>query len=189
MRIRKIFCKSLGVQLLFLSVMCLLGYSVIVSAEDAEDWMPDPNLRMAVRQALKIDTDTPLTQADMAQLINFDTNRLQVTDKISNLKGLEYAINLKLLIVAQNRIQDLRPLAHLTNLTFLDLGGNVISDISPLAGLVRLEVLGLWYNRIVDISPLAGLGEPKRCWTSRQSDCRHFAACRLDKFEGIECSQ
>ena len=119
MRLRKIFCKSLGVQVLLLSIMGIFGYNVIVSAEDAEDWIPDPNLRIAVRQALKIDTDTPLTQADMAQLINLDTNRFQVTDKISNLKGLEYAVNLKLLIVAQNRIQDLRPLADLTKLTFL----------------------------------------------------------------------
>ena len=157
MRIGKIFCKSLGFQLLLLSVMCVLGYNVIVSAEDTEEWMPDPNLRKAVRLQLEIDVDTPLTKADMAQLINLDTNRLQVNDKIRTLKGLEYAVNLKLLIVAQNRIQDLRPLANLTKLTFLDLGGNAISDISPLAGLVNLEALGLWSNQIVDVSPLAGL--------------------------------
>ena len=49
MRLRKIFCKSLGFQLLLLSLMVTLGYDVIVSAEDAEDWMLDPNLRQAVR--------------------------------------------------------------------------------------------------------------------------------------------
>lgn len=122
-----------------------------------EDWMPDPNLRQAVRQKLEIDANTPLTKADMLQLVALDTYRVQLTEKISDLRGLESAINLELLILAQNRIQDIRPLANLKKLTFLDLGGNAISDISPLAGLVNLEVLGLWSNKIVDISPLAGL--------------------------------
>ena len=122
-----------------------------------EDWMPDPNLRKAVRQELEIDTNTPLTKADMLQLTALDTLKLQITEKISDLRGLESAINLELLILAQNRIQDLRPLANLTKLTFLDLGGNAISDISPLAGLINLEALGLWSNQIVDISPLTGL--------------------------------
>ena len=120
-------------------------------------WMPDVNLREAIRQKLEIDTNTPLTKADMLQLTSLDILKLQVAEKISDLTGLERAINLELLIVAKNRIQDLRPLANLTNLTFLDLGGNAISDVSPLAGLVRLEVLGLWSNQIVDVSPLAGL--------------------------------
>ena len=120
-------------------------------------WMPDANLREAIRQKLEIDTDTPLTQADMLQLTSLDTSELQIPEKISDLTGLEYAINLEFLIVAKNRIQDIRPLANLTNLTFLDLGGNAISDVSSLAALVRLEVLGLWNNQIVDVSPLAGL--------------------------------
>ena len=120
-------------------------------------WMPDPILRKTVRQQLRIDTNTLLTKADMLELVVLDTPKLQIAEKISDLTGLEYAINLELLIVAQNRIQNIHPLANLTNLTFLDLGGNAISDISPLAGLVRLEALGLWSNQIVDVSPLAGL--------------------------------
>ena len=120
-------------------------------------WMPDANLREAIRQELEIDTNTPLTKMDMLQLPSLDTSKLQITEKIGDLTGLEYAINLEFLLLPQNRIQDIRPLANLTNLTFLDLGGNAISDVSPLAGLVRLEVLGLWSNQIVDVSPLAGL--------------------------------
>ena len=120
-------------------------------------WMPDANLREAIRQKLEIDTNTPLTKADMLQLTSLDILKLQVAEKISDLTGLEHAINLEFLLLPKNRIQDIRPLANLTNLTFLDLGGNTISDVSSLAGLVRLEVLGLWSNQIVDVSPLAGL--------------------------------
>ena len=120
-------------------------------------WMPDANLREAIRQQLEIDTDTPLTKADMLQLTSLDILKLPVAEKISDLTGLEHAINLEFLLLPKNRIQDLHPLANLTNLTFLDLGGNAISNVSSLAGLVRLEVLGLWNNQIVDVSPLAGL--------------------------------
>ena len=108
-------------------------------------WMPDTNLREAVRQELEIDTNIPLTEADMLRLVALDTLKLQITEKISDLTGLEHAINLEFLIVAQNRIQDIRPLANLTKLTFLDLGGNAISDVSLLVGLVNLEVLVLWW--------------------------------------------
>ena len=152
MKMKEKLCKSLWLQLTLISVMGMFVY-----AEDAEEWMPDPILRMAIRQKLEIDTHRPLTKADMLELVALDTPKLQITEKISDLTGLESAINLELLILAQNRIQDLLPLANLTNLTFLDLGGNAISDISPLAGLIRLEALGLWSNQIVDVSPLAGL--------------------------------
>ena len=146
---------KLGRELCIVAII-LFCFSVATFAQE-ENWMPDPNLRQAVRQELEIDTNIPLTKADMLQLAALDILRLQITEKISDLTGLEYAINLEVLIVAQNRIQDLRPLASLTKLTFLDLGGNTISDVSPLAGLVSLEVLGLWSNQIVDVSPLAGL--------------------------------
>ena len=132
---------------------------VVINAVYAQDtqWMPDPILRKVVRQQLEIATDTPLTKVNILQLVSLDTAKLQITEKISDLTGLEYAVNLEFLLLPQNRIQDIRPIANLTKLTFLDLGGNAISDISPLAELVRLEVLGLWSNQIVDVSPLAGL--------------------------------
>ena len=44
MAIKEIFCKSLGFQLLLLSVMGMLGNDAIVSAKDVEEWMPDPAL-------------------------------------------------------------------------------------------------------------------------------------------------
>ena len=63
MMIRKIFCKSLGFQLLLLSAMGILGYNVIVSAEDVEDWMPDPALREVVRETLSLSgLKTPSTK-------------------------------------------------------------------------------------------------------------------------------
>ena len=85
---------------------------------------------------------------------------LLVADKlgISDLTGLEYAINLKRLRLYINDIVDITPLQTLVNLEYLVLsGGNEIVDVSPLGGMSRLTVLQLGGNRIHDISSLAGL--------------------------------
>ena len=149
---------------LFLILLAITTWISYLANAQEKDWMPDANLREAVRQELEIDANTPLTKADMLQLVALDTVKLQITEKISDLTGLEHAINLELLIVLRNQVQDLRPLASLTKLTFLDLGGNAISDVSPLAGLINLKVLRLWINQIVDVSPLAGLVNLKELW-------------------------
>ena len=154
MGIRKKLCKSLGFQLLLLSVMCVLGYNVIVSAEDAEDWMPDPALREAVREKLGIPTDSPLTKVYVQEHL---TNLEGRNKGIVNLTGLELATDLQVLGLGRNKIHDLSPLSGLTGLGYLVLDDNQISDLLPLAGLVNLEVLRLGSNQITDVSPLSRL--------------------------------
>ena len=150
MGIRKIFCKSLGFQLLLLSLMCVLGYNVIVSAEDTEEWMPDPALRKVVSEQLGVEN---FTQDDMLHLHNL----IAIRRNIVELKGLEHAKNLGFLDLGGNQISDLRPLAGLTHLEVLRLGGNQIEDISPLSELINLKELHLNGNQIEDISPLSEL--------------------------------
>ena len=149
-------------RLFSLIVALLIGINIVYAQET--HWMPDPILQKAVRQQLGMDADSPLTKADMLRLASLNTLELQITEKISDLTGLEYAVNLEFLAVVGNHVQDIRPLANLTELTFLDLGGNAISDVSPLVGLVHLEVLRLWSNQIVDVSPLTGLVNLKELW-------------------------
>ena len=175
MTIRKIHRKSLGFHLLFISTMGMLVYNAFVYAEDAEEWMPDPNLRQAVREALELPADEPLTKEKMLQL-----TKLHAIDKgITNIQGLAFAVNLTALDLAGNSIKDISPLQGLMNLTHLglgstnlsdlsslaslislvdmDLGDNQISDLSPLSELTSLTKLDLQYNQISDLSPLAGL--------------------------------
>ena len=144
----------------------MIALLIVINAAYAQEsqWMPDPILQKAVRQQLGMDADSPLTKADMLRLASLNTLELQITEKISDLTGLEYAINLEFLAVVGNHVQDFHSLANLTKLTFLDLGGNAISDVSPLVGLVHLEVLRLWSNQIVDVSPLTGLVNLKELW-------------------------
>ena len=76
---------------------------------------------------------------------------------ISNLTGLEAAINLRTLELHGNSVSDISALAGLTQLNTLLLQNNSISDISALAGLTQLKTLNLSDNSISDMSALAGL--------------------------------
>ncbi len=115
--------------------------------------IPDPNLRTAIHNALGLDRPT-ITQADMLRLEALPAERQGITD----LTGIEYALNLNSLGLQGNNITNLAPLAPLTTLEYLFLAGNhSITDISPLSSLTRLKRLALDFNRIFDIRPLAGL--------------------------------
>ena len=122
--------------------------------------IPDPNIRNAIRRTLNKPRDAPIREEDMARL-----TELEVTHKtITNLTGLEFAINLRKLNLRNNAIRDISPLAGLIHLTELNLRNNLLSDISPLAGLTKLEKLYLDNNSISDISPLAGLTKLKQLY-------------------------
>ena len=120
--------------------------------QELTTWMPDSNLRKAVRMALKLASDAIFSQEDMQSLTH-----LSVQIRIKDLTGLEHATQLTELNVRYSDIGDISPLAGLTSLTILDLRGNNISDVTLLAKLVNLEKLWLSENPITDISPLAGL--------------------------------
>jgi len=127
--------------------------SVTVGDPNEPVTIVDLNLEKAVRNALKISSDQPITRADMAKLTN-----LSVRNKsIQNLFGLECAINLKELRLNNNQISDIRPLANLFNLHTLSLSNNNVSDIQSLANPVNMEWLDLSNNHISDIGPLANL--------------------------------
>ena len=134
--------------------LCLLLVSVAGYAQEApETWMPDPALRLAVRETLELPAEVPLTKDHMRDLKIF----IAEGRGISDLTGLEFAINLREANLGDNSITDLRPLANLINLEELGLPENRISDISPLAGLPNLVHLIISLNPVSDLSPLAGL--------------------------------
>ncbi len=133
-------------------------------------WIPDTALRQAVRETLELPTHHLLTPMDLQPLTDLDAR----SKGIVNLAGLEYATNLRVLILIENKIRDISPLSGLTKLIFLDLGGNEIVDLRPLAALPLLETLKIWRNRIEDITPLAGLGTLKELLIEN-NDIRDFS--------------
>ncbi len=145
--------------------------------------IPDPNLELAIREEIGLPSGTSLTQLVMSQLTSLNATEKQITD----LTGLEYAINVIHLNLGGNQISDLNPLSGLSQLQSLALWANRIdsvldlsplsnltelrrltitdselSDVTPLANLVKLESLVLWNVSIEDIEPLSNLTQLER---------------------------
>ena len=112
--------------------------------------IPDPNLRALLEETLETKTFRPDVMSTLKILRAKDRN-------ISDLTGLEFAVNLEELWLANNPISDLSPIANCTNLIIIDLWDVPVIDISPLANLTKLEELNHKDGGIRDISPLAGL--------------------------------
>ena len=146
-------CKKLFLLMITLFVVIKATY-----AEDAQEWMPDENLRQAVRETLELSADEPFTKEKMQSFDFLDAHGRDIID----ITGLEFAMNLGVLHLSKNPITDLRPLANLTSLKKLHLWSVTPNtptlDIRPLSTLINLEVLSLWKTKIsTDISPLAAL--------------------------------
>ena len=112
--------------------------------------IPDPNLRTSILIALNLGgiTDTQITADDMATLTHLTADNAAITD----LTGLETAINLQHLNLIGNAVTDISPLTGLTHLKVLRLEGNAISDLSPL---VANMGLGNGDKVVVDDNPLS----------------------------------
>ena len=138
--------------LLILSISIHVGHVQNAVANEA-DWMPDANLRTAVRTSLGLADNEELTQAKM-----LDLTELKAAGRgISNLTGIQHATNLTVARLAGNQISNLSPLAGLTELTTLRLQKNQISNISSLSGLTKLTQLFLNENQISSVEPLTSL--------------------------------
>jgi hypothetical protein len=112
----------------------------------------DANLEQAVRAELN-KPSADITDVDMAALTSLQANAMGISD----LFGMEHALNLTALDLSQNKINDLSPLQNLTSLQSLMLNNNNISYIAPLMNLINLERLQLSNNRVRDISTLGDL--------------------------------
>ena len=141
----------------YLWTFVLLTLTIVNSNTSAEDWLPDPNLRMAIRETLRekigLADQTPFTKEHLKHLSHLDV----WNSNISDLTGLEHAIYLEDFNADENQISDLTPLSDLVHLHTLTLRENWISDISPLENLTTLHRLHLAVNQISDITPLEHL--------------------------------
>jgi len=115
--------------------------------------VPDGGLADAIRSLLGLPPATPLTTAHLAALTTITINSAGVTD----LTGLEYAVNLTNLYAADNALTSVAPLGGLVNLVNVYLGTNLLTDASPLAGMPVITYLDLGNNQLTDTAPLAGL--------------------------------
>ena len=116
-------------------------------------YIPDPNLRAAIAEALGKTPGAVITVEEMGTLERF----VAENKNISDLTGLEFAKNLTALFLNHNALSDILPLAALTKLREIGIAHNPLSDISPLASLTRLRYIRLHDTEVSDLSPLAAL--------------------------------
>ncbi len=134
----------------------------ITPPPDASVWMPDENLRRAVKEEFGIRDDSELTQARMTHLTSIGFRNNQISD----ITGLEYAINLTELVFRNTQISDLEPLRGLTSLEDLKLEDSNINDITPLGGLTNLTLLNISGNNISDVTVLGNLTNLTELWAT-----------------------
>ena len=115
--------------------------------------IPDPNLERAIREALNLPDGNAIDQQEMRRLEELEAKHYEIED----LTGLEYATNLRSLVLSVNQIQDITPLVDLINLDFLILRNNPIGDLSPIANLTKLTYLNLSGVIMEDLAPLSNL--------------------------------
>jgi len=132
---------SLGLIALYLCATVLTGQEVDFA---------DANLKAVVEAKLGILDPTP---TDMLVLHSLDAHGKD----IKSLKGLEFAMNLRTLLLYDNKVSDISPLSDLTSLSHLDLDDNQIKSIGALSDLVSLRTLDLDDNKISSINALSNL--------------------------------
>ena len=151
--LRRLKAKNLDVEI-------DIDIGAVITAVSEEKWMPDANLRAAVREALELARDDVLTQEAMIGLTKLNASVTEGTDASKNIKdptGLEHATRLTWLDLSGTIMEDMSPLSGLTQLTWLDLTRSGAVNLSPLSGLTQLTELYLYQNGVVDLSPLSSL--------------------------------
>jgi Leucine-rich repeat (LRR) protein len=132
------------------------GYAVALTVSDGPEGgqlvnVPDPVLAAAIRVEAGLDPGTPLTTAHLASIFSLYVSYTGVTD----LTGLEYAVNLGALQASGNAIPSAAPLSGLASLWEVYLYNNLLTDAAPLANLSRLVTLDIGRNHITSVAPLA----------------------------------
>ena len=143
---------SSGIVVLLFGLLAL-GSPQFASAQTEPVNIPDAQLRAVIEGLLSKTPGAVITRAEM-QLIPFI---LGAGRNISDLTGLEWAVNAQQAFLNNNRIKNISPLASMRNLQRLAIGGNQISDLTPLTNLFLLQELHLDDNRISNFTPLANL--------------------------------
>lgn len=137
----------------FRTLLVVLMLGVAVSAEDPI-YFADEALKQAVEERLNIEDPTA---TDMLSLFTLRAMNRQIT----SLEGLEYAENLRTLMVGRNELGSITPLHNLANLKWLDVSNNHVSDWSGVSALVNLEYINCHENGIRSLSPFGSLSKLK----------------------------
>lgn len=162
----------------------LLAMQLVVPNFDASEITKSETQQTTVEYALANPTQTQVKAAAPTDIVIFDDANLEAQiatqlgvavgeitvekmqtlytleapdSGITDLTGLEYAVNISSISMDNNNISDLTPIAGLTNLTDISLSNNMISDLSPISELTNLYLISMSNNQITDLTPISNL--------------------------------
>ena len=123
--------------------------------------IPDEKLLAQIRLALEIEDDVDITEELMLDLVELNINASDDfsgdVSGISDLTGLEYALNLEFLRLSYTEVTDLSPISGLEKIEYLRFNNTAITDISPISNFTNLTYFNAnTVTGLTDISPLAG---------------------------------
>lgn len=142
-----------------------------------EDAVPfkDVALKSYLLEQSNFNDDGYVSKEELSQVtdITIFRNMYRMSDYITDLSGLEYASNLKTLILDNTAVTDVTPLSGLTQLEQLTIENTDITDISSLNNLVNLKRLDLSGTNISDVTTLGNLKNlvSLSVYNTRVSDC------------------
>ena len=111
--------------LVFGSLVCLSPH-VVESSEKV--FIPEPVLELEISRSLGV-SPSEITESLLGEKLKI----LELSDsQLRDLRGLEHALNLEILVLRNNLIEDLSPLSGLNKLKRLDLSGNRIKGFKNL---------------------------------------------------------
>lgn len=119
----------------------------------------DAALKGYLLQQKNFGDDGYVSYDELKQLTSIDIreNMMRTANYVSDLSGLEYAINLSRLTIFDTRVTDLTPISNLKQLTLLDIEGNGITDLAALSNMKQLINLYIGESKVTDLSPLCKL--------------------------------
>lgn len=114
--------------------------------------IPDSTLLSEINTALnRGDLTAAVTSDDLKNITTLNLTQKGITD----LTGLELAVNLEELNVSGNHIKSLKPISNLSNLKKLDISSTGLTSLEYIKNLVSLTKLSMNGNSISDISILS----------------------------------
>lgn len=145
--------------------MLILGtaiYSTPVAYAEEGIYFPDANLKRAlIANGVDVNKDGQITKEEMA--LRADPHRFATGldslklggYNITDLTGIEYAVNVRSLELQRNPLTDLSPLREMKQLEFISLSETNVSDLSPLTGMTNMGLIDLHQSKVTDLTPVS----------------------------------
>lgn len=114
--------------------------------------VPDINLKRVINKYFSRSSDSHISKFDLERIDDVVYCDVSFPGYyISNLNGLQYAINLKNISIEDQLITNIHPISNLTNIKSLFFNNNYITNVPDLSKMTNLSSLHLNHNHIKDV--------------------------------------